>query len=186
MKISVVRYVLAATTSAVWCIAAQAADYPTTVLSHNPVGYWRFDETASSPPLNKLANSGSVGSIADGIAVADVGKGEPGRVGSCIRLNNPAFDAGHCSSKVDVPFNATLNPAPPFSIEFWAKPNGLGADPTGFCPLSSFNPNGFGGGNRSGYLFYLNNTGRWQFRLGATAGYATICTASGGNATVGT
>src|ERR1051325_11299900 len=185
MKTSVVRYVLAAGTSAAWCIAAQAADYPTTVLSHNPLGYWRFDETATSPALNKLANSGSLGSIVDGIAVADVGKGQPGIVGNCIRLNNPGNVVGYCGSKVDITYNATINPAPPFSVEFWAKPNGLGTDGTGFCPLLSFNPNWFGGGNRSGYLFYLNNAGRWEFRLGTTSGYAGICDGTNGNAVVG-
>src|SRR5882724_2217368 len=98
-----------------------AADYQSTVLSHNPLAYWRLDETAPAPPLNKVANSGSLGSAGDGYAVLDVVKGQAGVVGNCIRLNNANSTIGHCGSKVDVPFNAALNPAS-FSVEFWARP----------------------------------------------------------------
>src|SRR5439155_19937091 len=162
------------------------AQYSNAVGSLGPLGYWRFNETAVSPALNKIANSGSLGANADGNVVLDVGKAEAGIVGSCIRLNNPGNTGGYAGSRVDVPWSAALNPKAPFTIEFWAKPNGLGSDTTGFCPLMSFNPFGYGGGNRSGWLFYLNNTGRWQFRLGLTSGYAGILSASSGNATVGT
>jgi Concanavalin A-like lectin/glucanases superfamily/Immunoglobulin domain len=186
MKTTVRYHLLAAATSALLCAAAQAADYPTTVLSHNPLAYWRLDESASSPAINKVANAGSLGSIADGYIVAGVGKGQPGRVGNAIRLSNPSLDAGVCNTKVDVTYNPGLNPAPPFSVEFWAEPNAIGADATGLCALSSFNPNWFGGGNRSGYLFYLSNVGVWQFRLGTTSGYAGICTATNGTASAGT
>jgi len=185
MKTTVRYHLLAAATSALLCAAAQAADYPTTVLSHNPLAYWRLDEAASSPAINKVANSGSLGSVADGFIVSNVGKGQSGRVGSAIRLTNPSLDAGYCNSKVDVTYNPGLNPAPPFSVEFWAKPNAIGADATGLCALSSFNPNWFGGGNRSGYLFYLSNVGVWQFRLGTTSGYAGIATATNGTAVAG-
>jgi hypothetical protein len=185
MKTTVRYHLLAAAASALLCVVGQAADYPTTVLSHNPLAYWRFDESASSPAINKVANSGSLGSIADGYIVAGVGKGQPGKVGNAIRLSNPSLDAGVCNTKVDVTYNPGLNPAPPFSVEFWANPNLIGADATGLCALSSFNPNWFGGGNRSGYLFYLSNVGKWQFRLGTTSGYAGICTATNGTATVG-
>src|SRR5262249_49983348 len=54
--------------------------------------------------------------------------------------------------------------------------------PTGVCPISNFNPNWFNGGNRSGWLFYVNPSGRWQFRLGLTSGYAGLCTATSGDA----
>ncbi|HEX3359325.1 MAG TPA: LamG-like jellyroll fold domain-containing protein, partial [Tepidisphaeraceae bacterium] len=185
MKTSV-RPFVAASTLALACIAASAADYQTTVSGFGPLGYWRLDETTTAPAVNKVSNVGSLGSSADGMVVLDVGKGEPGVVGNSIRLNNPGPTTGYAGSKVDVPYNAGLNPVPPFSIEFWAKPNSLaGTDSTGVCPLSSFDPNNFGGANRSGYLFYVNNSGTWQFRLGTVGGYAGICTASGANATLG-
>jgi hypothetical protein len=164
-----------------------APDYPTTVLSHTPppLAYWRFDEISTSPALHNAANSGSLGSAADGYIVLDVTQGvASGVVGNCIRLNNPGGTVGHCGNKVDVPYNPNLNVSPPFSVEFWAKPNVL-VDSTGLCPLSNFNPCWFGGGNRSGWLFYVPSTGRWQFRLGLTSGYAAIVSGGSHNATVG-
>jgi hypothetical protein len=169
-------------------VTSSPADYASSVLAHNPLCYWRFDEAASSPALNSVANSSPMGHALDGYAVLDVVKGEPGRIGSCVRLNNSG-GITHCGSKVDIPFNKALNAQPPFSIEFWAKASSIPPDPTtgtGVCPLANFNPNWFGGGNRSGWLFYVNPAGRWQFRLGTTSGYAGVCTATSGNATPGT
>ncbi len=163
------------------------ADYPSAVLAHNPLAYWRLDETAMAPALNTVSNSGTLGSAGTGYAVMDATKGEPGIVGTCIRFNNPGVTIGHCGSKVNVPYNPALNPAPPFSIEFWAKPNALPvSDTTGVCPLSSFDNNWYGDANRSGWLFYVNNAGRWNFRLGLTSGYAANVLGTSGNATVGT
>ena len=51
------------------------ADYATTLQALNPAGYWRFNETAAAPPINKVANLGSLGSAADGFIVLDVAKG---------------------------------------------------------------------------------------------------------------
>lgn len=163
----------------------QASDYPTTIQSLNPLAYWRLDETTASPAINTVANSGTLGSAGNGHIVLDVGKGEPGKVGSAARFVNNGNTVGYCGSKIDVPYNAAINPVAPFSVEFWAKPNSLGADGTGFCPLSCFDPNFYGGANRSGWLFYLNSAGQWQFRLGLTSGYATTLNATGGNATAG-
>src|SRR5262249_43810761 len=103
----------------------------------------------------------------------------------CIRFNNPSDDVTLLRSKVEVPWNAALNPNPPFTVEFWAKPNSIGNDGTGFCPVSNFDPNWYSGGNRSGWLFYVNNTGRWQFRLGVTSGYAAVCSGTNANAAAG-
>ena len=162
------------------------ADYATDVLAQNPLAYWRFNETATSPPLDSVANSGSLGSVGDGYVVLDVLKGQPGVVGSSIRLNNTGSTIAYGGSKVEIPYNPALNPSAPFSIEFWAKPNSLPAtDTTGVCPISSFNQNWFGGANRSGWLVYVDKNGRWQFRLGLTSGYAAICSATNGNATPG-
>jgi len=35
------------------------ADYSNTIGSFNPLAYWRLNETAASPALNTVANSGS-------------------------------------------------------------------------------------------------------------------------------
>ena len=168
--------------AAVW---SARADYPSIILTHSPLGYWRFDETVISPPLNKITNATALGSIADGFCVADATKGQPGIVGNSVRFNNPGNVVGFCGSKIDVPYNAALNPNPPFSIEFWTKPNSLGSDTSfGFCPLENLDPN-FSSGSRAGWIFYLNNTGTWQFRLGNRNGYAGLLTATSGNAVAG-
>jgi len=160
------------------------ADYPSTVQALGPVGYWRFDDTAASPPLNIITNATALGSIANGFCVATATKGAPGIIGTSVRFNNPGNNVALCNDKIDVPWNAALNPNPPFSIEFWADANSLGSDSTGFSPLENFDPN-FSGGSRAGWLFYLNSTGRWQFRLGNRGGYAGIVTATSGNASPG-
>ena len=165
---------------------ARAADYPTTVLGNNPLAYWRLDETAAAPALNKVANQGSVGSSAEGYIVMDVIKGQAGKVGNAIRLNNASSTISYCGSKVDVPFNPGLNTTA-FTVEFWAKPNSLPvSDTTGVCPISCFNQNWFGGANRSGWLFYVNFQGKWNFRLGLTSGYAVNLQASTATASAGT
>jgi hypothetical protein len=174
---------------ALFAAAAARADYASDVLAKGPLGYWRFNETAPSPALDTVTNSSPLGSIANGYVVengTNLLKGQPGIVGNCLLFYNAGnTDVGNCLAKVDVPFNVALNPPPPFSVEFWAKPNSLGGDSTGDSPVSNFNPNWYNGGNRTGWLFYLNNTGRWEFRLGLTAGYAGKATGTGGNAKVG-
>lgn len=169
-------------------VATAWADYSNTVASYHPVGYWRFNETAAAPDLNQVTNYGTLGSTAYGYVVMDVGKGEPGALGTLghsIRLTNPNSDTGTCNTKVDVPFNTGLN-TPNFTIEFWAKPASISTEATGVCPISSFNQNWYAGANRSGWLFYVNNQGRWNFRMGLTSGYALNLQASASVATVGT
>jgi len=182
------RHALAGTTLGLAAVlSTSAADYPSTVLSYNPLAYWRLDETATAPPLNVISNSGTLGRTGDGYAVLDVTNGEPGIVGTSIRLNNPGSGIGHCGSRVDVPYNGAISRNFPFSVEFWANPNSLpGSDTTGVCPLTSLNPNWYGGANRSGWLFYCNNTGRWNFRLGLTSGYAAIVNGTSHNAKTNT
>ena len=166
---------------------ATSADYPTTVLSHNPLAYWRLDETTPAPALNIVSNSGTLGRAGDGYGVMDLVQGEPGIVGNSIRFNNPGPNTTHSSSKVDVPYNSAISRNFPFSVEFWAKPNSIsGTDSTGVCPITSLDNNWYGGANRSGWLFYCNNLGKWNFRLGLTSGYAANVVGTGGIATVGT
>ncbi|MEI9961280.1 MAG: LamG domain-containing protein [Limisphaerales bacterium] len=159
------------------------ADYASTVESFNPLAYWRFDETVATPPLNTVSNYGTLGGIANGYAMNNATKGQPGIVSNSIRFSNPGNVVGLSSNKVEIPYNPALNSIP-FSVEFWAKPNSLGNDSAGFCPVSSLDPNWYPG-NRSGWLFYVNNTGVWSFRLGNTGGSVAIINGTNGNAHVG-
>ncbi|HUA66825.1 MAG TPA: LamG-like jellyroll fold domain-containing protein [Alphaproteobacteria bacterium] len=172
-------------------VSTARADYISTLNGLGPVGWWRFNDSTATAPLFIVTNAGSLGSVANGYVVQTVSDtpllGQPGLIGNCVRFINPGeSDAGNCDSKIDVPWQAGLNQNPPFSIEFWAKPNSLGSDSTGFCPLEDFNPTGNEGGSRRGWLFYINNAGTWNFRLGAYSGYTLSLLGSGGNAVVGT
>ena len=155
------------------------ADYSNTVASFNPLAYWRFNETAASPALNKVANSSTMGSVLDGYAVADATLGEAGIVGNSVRLSNAGSAAGYCKGKIDVPWNAALNKAGAFSLEFWMKPATL-ADGTGMAVVSSM-MNDFVASSRVGYLVYVNVNGRFEFRLGNANGY--VGTVNTGSAT---
>ncbi len=151
-------------------VAVAQSDFPTTVESLGPVGYWRFNETATAPAVNKVVNASTLGSVLDAAVILDVGKAEPGIVGTSVRLKNPGVAAGYCGSKLDVPFNAALNKAGPFSVELWIKPASLGSDTTGMAILSSLMGD-FAPSQRTGYLIYLNSAGRFEFRLGNSGGY---------------
>src|SRR4029079_16240569 len=129
-----------------------------------------FGETAASPALNRITNASPLGSVIDGAVILDADKGEPGIVGNGVRFHNPSVDAGYCGSKVDVPFNAALNKSGPFSVEFWVKPNALGADATGMAVVSSM-MNDFVASGRRGYIVHINKDGRFEFRLGNSGGY---------------
>jgi len=164
------------------------ADYSSTVTALNPLGYWRFNETATMPALNVVANASSLGSALDGYVIHDAVKGQAGIVGNAVRFSNPGVAAGYCGSKVDVPFNYALNPKGPFSVELWFKPSALGADATGMAIFSSMQGD-FASSARVGYLMYVNSAGRFEWRLGNLGGYVgTINNAANPayNAAVGT
>ena len=151
------------------------ADFTTTIQALNPVAYWPFNETASSPSPYVLTNYGSVGRVGDAHGIVGLTNGLTGIVGNALSFYNPA-GAGGVSTFANVYYNPGLN-SKVFSVEFWAKPSASALDAgvwdaTGSCPISNFSPN-YSGGSRVGYLFYLTPAGQWNFRLGLTAGYAT-------------
>src|SRR5437899_3028825 len=123
MKTRVRYYLLSAAALLLACTSLLGSDYPTTVQSFSPLGYWRLNETGPSPALHSVANSGTLGAAGNGYIVLDVGMGESGAnsiVGTAARLNNGGVAIGNCGSKIDVPWNSALNPTT-FTIEFWAK-----------------------------------------------------------------
>lgn len=162
------------------CGAARAlADYQSTVLSQEPAGYWRLNETAQPPATRPAANSGSLGVPGNGRYLFGPRRGEPGAlVGSpatAVRFFNPTQDAGFGGSKIEVPFNTALNPNGPFSVEFWAKPSLVVTD--AFCTVASINSDPAIGPStnsnpRAGWLFYQTPKtnaaagNEWQFRIG--------------------
>lgn len=165
------RSCLAAVSLILVCgVLPSRADYSNTVGALNPLAYWRFNETATSPVLNQVTNASTMGSALNGNVVLDATKGQPGIVGNSVRFINTGVAAGYCGSKVDVPFNFALNKSGAFSVECWVKPNALGGDGTGMAVFSSM-MNDFAGSSRVGYLMYINNAGRFEWRLGNAGGY---------------
>src|SRR6266498_2364058 len=85
------------------------ADYPTTVQSFNPLGYWRLSETVTLPAPNTAANLGSLGAAGTGHILSAVTNGQPGKVGTSFRFSNPDFtgaNAGYLPEPVvDVPYH---------------------------------------------------------------------------------
>src|SRR6185369_17179924 len=147
------------------------ADYQSTVLSFNPVGYWRLSESAPAPPANVATNAGSLGIIGTGYVTADLTNGEPGIVGNSVRIWNGTVDsggadAGHFGSRMAIPNRPELNPNGPFTVEFWAKPRTSVTDI--YAAISSIN----GGASRSGWLVYQTAANQWEFRIGGLASYA--------------
>jgi hypothetical protein len=159
------------------------ADYQSTLLSFNPVGYWRLSETVQPPPANIASNWGTFGALGTGFPGLDITNRPAGIVGNCFTFINPqeGFQIDP-DSFVDVPNQAAFNPplGSPFTIEFWAKPSANNNDLV--APIASLN----GNASRSGYLVYYDAPNkRWQFRMGGTALYCATVNSANGSAVVG-
>src|SRR5271166_4401233 len=115
----------AALLSALAILPAQAQTFPAILATNAPIDWWRFEETAASPAPNILANQGSVGAFGTGYVVDGAVTGVPGIVGNAVLLVNNGNTVGDCFTRVDIPNSAALNPAPPFTIEFWTKPTSV-------------------------------------------------------------
>jgi hypothetical protein len=160
---------------------AMCADYPTTISSFSPLAYWRFNETAASPAAQTFADSSTTGTSL-GYAAGPVTNAVAGIVGNAVRFGNAPNQGSYVAASVDVPWNATINPNAPFSVEGWINPADPITDTTGLCPFSSMSTYFFPAA-RVGWLFYVNNTGTVVFRIGGENSY--VATPAGGAVTVG-
>lgn len=93
------------------------ADYSSTVLNKSPIGYWRLNET-NLPSFGVATNSGSLGPAGHGLYV----NGAAQVPGPLAASTDTAAKFDGFSQKVQVPFNAELNPSSEFSVEAWVKP----------------------------------------------------------------
>ena len=164
-------------------LPVRAQTFTSMILSNAPIDYWRFNETTSAPEVNTVANLGSAGAAGTGYVAGGALTGAPGLVGNAIQLINAGDGTGTCNTRVDVPNNPKLNPAPPWTIEFWANPTSISTDTTGLAVFSSDSPYpNFD--SRSGCLVYLRQgtaagTAVWTLRTGGEASYnATAASAS--------
>src|SRR5262249_35233090 len=92
------------------------ADYQSTVLSQNPVGYWRLNETLAPPQAVAVTNSGSLGTSANGIYSNSPTRGVAGPITGGV-----AVSLDGVSQSLITPYQAGLNPNP-FTFEIWANP----------------------------------------------------------------
>lgn len=142
------------------------ADYQSTVLSQNPSGYWRLDETTPPPtPASTAAvNQGSLGATGAGVYTNGAIRGYlPGAIVSQPTSSAARFPGAIDGNRVRIPYNAQLNPAGPFTVEFWAKP---GQTTALQCPAASVEFST----PRYGWLFYqgppsADSGNGWFFRI---------------------
>lgn len=92
------------------------ADYPSTILNQEPVGYWRLNETLQPQNVAGAANLGSLGSTALGTYNSYPTRGVPGPF-----TGSTAVEFGGGSQSVTTPYQAGLNPTN-FSFEAWVNP----------------------------------------------------------------
>ena len=152
------------------------ADYPSTVLADSPAAYWRFSEANLVTPVPLQAtNRGTVGAGGNGSYVGSVVRGVSGVVAGSKATS---FSGG---AWVNIPNSAALNPNPPFSVEYWIKPNPVAGGLT--CPISSTD---FVPTPRLGWLFYTDagyssgyvNYG-YYFRVYSTGGTLGVSSTAG-------
>ncbi|HWI59566.1 MAG TPA: LamG domain-containing protein, partial [Bacillota bacterium] len=111
--------------------ASRSVAYETLVLSDGPVAYWRLNEAAYAGTTSPLAiqNAGSAGPAANGVilGITNSAVGIPfttngvigGVSGALAGDSDPAVGFNGRDGRIDVPYNAALNPAK-FTVEAWA------------------------------------------------------------------
>src|SRR6266496_2493285 len=103
-------------------ITPALADYPGTVISQEPVGYWRFSEAAPVVNISDAAtNSGSLGATRDGVYQGDLAG--RGKVGIFPGSTAAHFDGS--SEFILVPWHASINTYSNWSVETWFAPDTL-------------------------------------------------------------
>lgn len=123
-----------------------------------------------------LQNTGSLGSVANGVAADAVTFG-PGAVAA--GNDQSAIYNNTAGVQTTIPYLTQLNPgvSSPFSIEFWAKPTASDNDdaPVGNRVATTT--------NRSGWVFFQRDAATgWNFRMYNGVGSATGVDITGGTA----
>lgn len=121
------------------------ADYKSTVLSKNPIGYWQLNETTPIPVLVVATNYGSAGTTGNG-AYQNGATTEPTPIAGKAGETAAKFDG--ISQKVQVPYNPELNPTNELSVEAWVRPECIDTWNTSWARaiVSTFGGNSQGGG----------------------------------------
>ena len=154
------------------------ADYSNTVMSFNPVMYYRLNE-ATFVPSDVATNLGSLGATATGIYTD--GASHPTTGALVASTDTAALFPDAAGNRVRIPYHPSLAVrSAPYTVEFWANPTALSStDSSTMCPVAfaQFGDPPGNGSSRSGWLFYQNGSTGWTFRTygDGSAGYnATV------------
>ena len=131
--------------------------YESEVLADSPTAWYRLEETSGDVASdNAGTNDGTV-----------FGADLTGTTGLSQLGSAATFDG--VDDHIQIPTHVAMNPAAPFSVEFWMNAAGWGQNDLG-RPVSSINS-----GETDGWDFYLNrNPGRISFNLGDGTGQDII------------
>ena len=92
------------------------ADYSNTVMSLNPIAYYRLNET-TPVPQDSAVNSGTLGSVGDGLYQ----QGATHPVAGALVASSDTAVHFPAVGQVQTPWNAAINPAGAFSVDCWAN-----------------------------------------------------------------
>ncbi len=160
------RFARTALVAAVLWVAGMMAhaDYPAEVLALKPLTYWRFNDTGTfSYTATNLGTAGT----ADNGTYSDPTYME-GQPGALVGSTNTAARFDGSTSKIDVPFDAALNPAS-FSVECWAKVEGGAGNYR--SPVTSRES---ASGVTAGYIIYAGSDNIWQFWTGNGSSWNSV------------
>jgi hypothetical protein len=142
------------------------AAYVDEVLADNPVGYWRLNEVAPVLLPDPAQNLGTLGALAEGVYLGKPRTAQPGALAG--RADTAVTFAG--GQMVEVPYSFELNPYPPFTVEFWVRPDTVQTGDGLVSPLASLRrvtP------AAEGWIFYQSAAG-WNYRQGDSENNYTV------------
>ena len=149
---------------------AQSYNYHATILSNSPAAFYEMQESPGASTAIDSTGNGNNGSIIYDIGFEGTNDypvlGLPGVDTNAYLFHNytDSNSQPHISD-IDVPYNPTLNPQGPFSVEFWARAT---SDSAVYAhPIGSF----AGFSTSDGWDFYQTpgTPGSWVFNI-PTAG----------------
>jgi hypothetical protein len=164
------RFFYAAAIAVALCNSGPSAraDYASQVVAFQPLTYWRFNDTGTFSFI--ATNLGTLGAAADG--VYNYPTAIEGQPGALVGSTDTAAGFNGSSYKIDVPFNAALNPAS-FTVECWAKVEGGAGNYR--SPVTSRESTST---VQAGYIFYAGAGNTWEFWTGSGTGWNALTTAA--------
>ena len=135
--------------------------YSKIVMADSPVGYWRLDETNTTPTggvaLDTAGSFDGIYTFAGSDLTFGWSNGIPHETDPSIHVTNTAV--------VTIPYALELNPVSgPWSVEFWLEPTSQ--DPANFrTPIASEANPGNGGVNLSGWNIYQHVESYWTWNI---------------------